>query len=386
MASSWFFRALRYGPLLALSACGSSEEWPSGTEPPASDPSWQRRLELDRILAGAEAGVTFGLVTHLALSPAGDVLVQDARPYGVVRLDRDGTFVDSIGRRGQGPGEYWFPDGLAVLSDGRIIVRELVPPAIIVFAEDGGFITEWPLDGLIPHPSFGSMAIRPNRRGEFTVSTMVGETAVNEAQDRFGFYTLTAEGQVLDSIIPGGTSWDGALAWGSFHPQKHTVWHFDGTFVVGLADAYHFEIIEASDTVRVERTYDPVPVSDEERAAFDVEMAWRERRGSRFNERIPEPPQFKAAYKRILVTEGGEIWVFLHSRGEQWTTQDLGAGLLWPRFREPLRIDVFDRSGRLLGVVEGPAEIDPKVVRGDTVWAVLTSEHEEHLIARYVLR
>jgi hypothetical protein len=58
------------------------------------------------------------------------------------------------------------------------------------------------------------------------------------------------------------------------------------------------------------------------------------------------------------------------------TTREVGEGLLYPYFREPLRIDVFDRDGRFLGVVEGDANIDPRVVSNDTVWAVVTGDFD----------
>jgi len=342
-----------------------------------------RGLELDLMIGGidTESELTFGRVSNIAVEPSGGILVEDTQGNAVVRFDANGRFADSIGRRGEGPGEYLYPWGIAALQDGRIALRDNRLFVFSLYDSDGTFIERWPLRDLIR----SSWGLEADHDGFLVVGAPFSRVPPFTPEDE-GLVILSPEGSVVDSIRPPATPWDGEELFGDFHPKKHFARHSSEFAVVGVSSGYHFDIRKPDQTIRIDQPFEPVPVSSAEKEAFDIEMAWREARGSRFLENIPPPPEYKAAYRRILVTRMGQIWVFRHGRGEQWTAQDLGHDLVWPRFREPLQIDVFDRYGRFLGVVEGAANIDPKVVSNDTVWAVVTGEFDEHFVARYLVR
>jgi hypothetical protein len=344
-----------------------------------------RGLELDVIVGGVEAGgaIILGLVSDIVVEPAGTILVEDAQGNSVIRFGVDGSFADSIGRRGEGPGEYLAPRGIAVLPDGRIAVRDNRLFVIHVFDSAGGYIGRWPLRELLRK----SWDLEADQDGTLAVRASFSDAQPFLPEDQ-GFVVLSPDGGVADSIPPPATPWDGEEVWEGFffHPKKYFERHSTSLAVVGVSNGYHFDIHRPDYVLRVQQPYEPVAVSTEERAAFDVEMAWRESRGSRGLENIPLPPRQKAAYSRIMVTRTGEIWVFRHGEGEEWTTQNLGGGLIYPRFREPLQIDVFNQDGRFLGVVEGEANIDPRVVSSDTVWAVVTGEFDEEHVARFLVR
>ena len=391
------FRGIRLLPLvIPLIACPSCEHPVS--DPPTYDAfgdtlvlheqptsQWEgpRGLKLDLVFSGGGAGqeLTFGRIGEIAVEESGRIVILDTQSRSVVRIGPNGVFADSLGRRGEGPGEYLQPWGVAVLNDGRIAIRDNRLFSISLYDSDGLFIERWPPSALIRNSwglesdHDGFLAVR----ADFSDSEPFTEPAE-------GFVVLSPDGSVVDSIPPPTTPWDGRGLWGHFHPKKHLARLSSRLMVVGVSDGYHFDIRKPDRTIRVEQPFEPVPVSPGERGAFDIEMALNARSGSRFSENLHPPPEYKAAYSRILVTQTGQIWVFRHGQGEQWTTRDLGDGLAYPYFREPLQIDVFDRNGRFLGVVEGAANIDPKVVSNDTVWAVVTGDFDEHFVARYLVR
>jgi hypothetical protein len=342
-----------------------------------------RRLRLDLVIGGVDAGseLTFGRVSNIAVEPSGRIVVEDTQGNSVIRFNADGVFSDSLGRRGEGPGEYRYPWGIAVLKDGRMAVRDNGLLVISLYDSNGTFIERWPLRRLIRE----SHGLEVDHDGFLMVRALFSESLPFTPLDE-GFVILSPEGSVVDSIPRPATPWDGQELFGDFHPKKHFARYSSEFAVVGVSSGYHFDIRKPDQTIRVQQPYAPVPVSVEEKGAFDIEMAWRTRGGPVGLENIQPPPAHKAPYSRILVTRTGQIWVFRHGQGEQWTTMDLGGGLIWPRFREPLEIDVFDRDGRFLGVVQGDANIDPRVVSNDTVWAVVTGDFDEHYVARYLVR
>jgi hypothetical protein len=271
--------------------------------------------------------------------------------------------------------------GIAVQPDGRILVRDNRLAAISVFDSNGNFLERWSVPSLLR----GSWGLEVQSDGVIAVRADFAESGPFIWPDD-GFVTLSPGGEVVDSIPPPVTPWEGKALWGHYHPKKYFHRHSSGFMVVGVSNGYHFDIRKSGQTIRVQQDFEPVAVSPEEKGAWDTEMALMRRQGSRFLENYPPPPEHKAAYSRLLVTRTGQIWVFRHGRGEQWSTRDLGEGLIYPYFREPLQIDVFDSDGRFLGEIRGDSNVDPKVVSNDTVWAVVTGEFDEHYVARYIVR
>ena len=347
-----------------------------------------RTLVLDRILAGEDNGerLTFGSVRHLAVEASGSVVVEDAMGRAVVRVGPDGEFKDSLGRVGPGPGEYQYPFGIAAFPDGSVAVRDNEPPSIILFDSLGGFIREWTLFDRVKTADGLDVEISADSGGQLRFLVPFGRSRSLYDVPDFGFVVLTPTGEIIDSVPPPATSWDGAQVWGEYQPRKHVAWHPSGFPIVGMSDAYHLELRRPEGTVLIERPYEPVPVSPAEKEVHRVTMAWERARGAQHVDDRPPPPDFKAAYSRILVARTGEIWVFRHGIGEEWAALDIGHDLSYPLFREPLQADVFDANGKFLWTIEGDSSIDPKVVSGDTVWAVVTGEFQEPYVVRYLAR
>ncbi len=75
----------------------------------------------------------FSLIRSILITPDRTIWVADMTPGAfsdfqrgtpsLRQYDAEGTFVRQVARAGDGPGEYRQPDGLAVLSDGRVAVR-----------------------------------------------------------------------------------------------------------------------------------------------------------------------------------------------------------------------------------------------------------------------
>lgn len=92
----------------------------------------------------AEDPTHFNKPADVAFGPRGDVYVADG--YGnsrVVRLSRDGKFVQAWGRKGTGEGEFNLPHTVAVDREGRVYVGDRENNRVQVFTADGRFLREW---------------------------------------------------------------------------------------------------------------------------------------------------------------------------------------------------------------------------------------------------
>ncbi|MYG80486.1 MAG: hypothetical protein F4187_01340, partial [Gemmatimonadetes bacterium] len=109
-------------------------------------PSEDRRLEagFEEVfrVGGIDGDIweQFGRIQDVAFDGAGNLYLLDIDALTVVVVDREGSFVRTIGRAGDGPGEFASPKWLAVLEDGRIVVSD-VPRhrAFQIYNSDGSF-------------------------------------------------------------------------------------------------------------------------------------------------------------------------------------------------------------------------------------------------------
>jgi len=82
----------------------------------------------------------FGTIHEAAFDGDGNLYLVDSYAMKVVVVDRQGGLARTIGRAGQGPGEFSSPRSLAVMPDGRAVVSDLMHRAFQLYASDGGFI------------------------------------------------------------------------------------------------------------------------------------------------------------------------------------------------------------------------------------------------------
>lgn len=75
-----------------------------------------------------------------------NIYVLDTPENRVLKFDRDGNFILSIGRKGQGPGELNLPRGF-VITNNKIFIANTENRRIEVFNEDGFYETSFKLPG-----------------------------------------------------------------------------------------------------------------------------------------------------------------------------------------------------------------------------------------------
>lgn len=131
-------RHLRWiAPLLAaclLSACGSMET----DQERSIDATW---TEVQTISGSEE--IPESLMNQpraLGVHPDGYVIVADANPPRVLIYEANGNFHGTIGREGQGPGEYENINQLFTAEDGSIVVQDHMSGRFQWFDIDGNLL------------------------------------------------------------------------------------------------------------------------------------------------------------------------------------------------------------------------------------------------------
>jgi hypothetical protein len=112
----------------------------------------------DVFRVGVEEGdpnEVFSTITGVGFDAAANLYILDRDNARIVVFDRSGKFMKTIGSKGQGPGEFTFPIGLAVFPDGSVAVMDLGNNGITIFGSNGEYA-----DIVSPDP--GLVQPRPN--------------------------------------------------------------------------------------------------------------------------------------------------------------------------------------------------------------------------------
>ncbi|MEZ4396620.1 MAG: 6-bladed beta-propeller [Candidatus Krumholzibacteriia bacterium] len=95
-------------------------------------------------VADPETGPAFGRVVSIAVSAAGEIFVLDRGWYQVWVFSESGVPLRTISSRGEGPGEFSYPDYLALGPRDRLYVVD--GRKVKVYATSGEYLEEFPIE------------------------------------------------------------------------------------------------------------------------------------------------------------------------------------------------------------------------------------------------
>ncbi len=130
-------------------------------------------LEIDLSIGTLEGDSTlmFGSIQQIAVDADGGIYAFDRQVPALRYFNARGEYVRTLGREGAGPGEYRdVALGLAVLSDGRVVMRDPRNARLNFYAPDGTPSDHWPVaSGL-----FVDNAMVLDRRDHVFLKIMLG--------------------------------------------------------------------------------------------------------------------------------------------------------------------------------------------------------------------
>lgn len=200
--------------LLAL-GLGGCVLWPSVGL--SQEPNWQ--LESESALSagdGVGPGHDLLFVSDAALLADGSLVVISGGTHDVRHFAADGTHLRTIGREGEGPGEFEAPGGLQVLSSGEVLVYDQGNLRLTRFSPEWEVLSTLRVEDGVhtagPTPAFGRR--RPLVSG--WVPTARFEVPLLESVRR-------AEGVYRDELVISVV--DGEQVRGTIRAQRGAVYH-----------------------------------------------------------------------------------------------------------------------------------------------------------------
>ena len=256
----------------------------------------------------------FSSVSHLNIDSLGNIYIVDIRDAQVKEFDKDGKFVKTIGRKGQGPGEFNMPDMVLFNDTSRTFyVLDLLTRRFSLFDLDGHFIRYVPVQAEII------------LRADIDSKGHLYYSSTSYATRQISVNKCDADMKVIASY----GAYPLAGADNPVGPRLHWTVGLKDEVIIGFPKTYELLIYDGNGKLlkKIIRTYDPVKLTKEE-----MEEAIR----SVPPTKTPAISEYHSAYDGVFVDDDGHLFV------RTWERQPINNSCLY---------DVFDAEGRFMAKV-----------------------------------
>ncbi len=305
--------------------------------------------ELWRVGGEEDEDVIFGVLSAIKADDAGNLYLLDQQLVEVMVFSRSGEYLRSIGREGEGPGEFRRPGGMFLTPSGDVAVLQRMPGRIILMSADGDPIGNHP----VPEAPDGGMMMfsQGERAGDYLVldinSFARRETGMEITRK---LVRIDSQGNIVNTLHTRTDERNFASMSFDEKEMNELQWTCsdDGrVFVSDNFDAYAITVYGPDGGVErvIERDYEHRQRSGDEMERNKPRIMFR-RRGGR-----TEAPETKASetdrdIQAMYPRADGTLWV-VSSRG----------GLSAPEGVIAI-FDVFDRDGRFTRQVTVQGDCD----------------------------
>ncbi|MFC1558960.1 6-bladed beta-propeller [Gemmatimonadota bacterium] len=294
------------------------------------------------------------------------LFVADNLPAAQVRMyDFDGNFMKNVGGKGDGPGEYRQPTGVAFIASQQKLVVFDSGGRILFYTADGSYIDRMPVPRANHFPH--RFLLVDNEWGyvdqQITMSGLRSSLPAQRTWAILGVNFTTAE---VDTLLRPSGYGETVMLRDSSSPLPFGptfVWAIgsDRSTVAGYADDYSFDIRKPDGAfVHVQMPSIATPVNDKEWEWWDkrTEVALESDAAS-WRRSGPPIPKTKPAFMGFFIDSDGRIWVTRQGVGRKIPNcargfEDRREVLNNPCWYSTLILDVFENDGTYLGRIDLP--------------------------------
>ena len=288
----------------------------------------------------------FESVIDVACDSDGCVYACDYRANNIKKFDSSGKYIKTIGREGQGPGEFNRPSKIAV-TDERLFVWDSMNRRFCVLSLDGKFIKS-----VIISITEKPQQIRALPNGDIVIAV---EKFVIRERDKPQDYLIDIYSPDLEKkkTVYSHQIWRNKYIMNGSRlvnvPQPFSpriCWDVSptGKIIIGFSENYEIEIhdSEKGKISSFVHEYEPVKVTDKDKEKYfassgTVSDGVMKMGANEFTRKNTEFPKFKPAFQRIKVDSEGNILVMTHRKNPN---------------EEGKFFDSFDSQGNFLGNVQ----------------------------------
>lgn len=364
-------------------AAGDVEIATNPKTPKPKDGNKIRMVFEEELSIGVEEGdenYMFGGRVYFNADDEGFIYVTDWDRKRIQKFDHNGQYLLTIGRKGQGPGEFrnvWRP---RFDKDNHLFVTDISNNRIHFFDRYGNFLR----DKKIPQ-GFSCQYINSK-------DMIIGSYNKIIEEDKSGTKWFISFGMFDEKFNPvkeihkrsSESKTTGTKSRAQFTADiwsqdayKAEICHFmteDDILYFGYPERYEIQIFspEGKLTKIIRREYDPIRVSKMHKKRFEKYMEDEFfRLFPRFNDikedvfRLMEYPKYLPAYQSFVVMENGWLFVVVDFMPEQYTL-----------------VDIFDRDGNYIAQFDARIPAENLFFKNGKAYALAT-ENDYRFVKRY---
>jgi hypothetical protein len=306
-------------------------------------------LELELTIGEAEGPkeYMFTDIRYVAVDDDENIYVADVREAHIKIFDKNGDYISTVGRKGQGPGDIQFPRNVCITNQKQIMVPDSGNLWISFFSKEGKYIR--------------NIRTTPRRLLEAKVDTegnIIGLEVIQEEENQrhelnkfdsdlnFLFSIDFSPIQDINNVNP-------------FIPPLS--WDIDENdrIICGWGKTYEIKIFDVAGdlTHKIVKDYDPIEIAETELERLkDIPPGI-----------VLSVPKYHAAFWRLFADDEGRIYVMT------WERQ-VEAGYV-------VYHDVFSPDGKYLAKI--PLQLRTLAIKNSRVYTVETDEYGFYVVRRY---
>jgi len=346
------------------------------------NPELQIIFEED-LTIGAKEGdenYMFGNQVFVNTDDDGNIYVTDGDRRTVRKYDSDGNFLQSIGRLGQGPGEFQDMSEVRFNSEGNIYLNDLKTQRLSFFSKEGNY-----LKGIKFPTRFERVVI--NSKG-FFIARSVDNVELGKGKKWDYFYGLFDENFNLmaeflrlpqEANVNKNNSKDSiaqvladSLSERAFQPYVNYVLDNNDLLYFGYPENYEIKVYSSAGKLRkiIQRDFEPLEIAGRDKEYFEQNQSLQLGNKMPAGEEkkvfeLVKYPKYKPAYERFTLMENGWIFVVVDSLRDGSTL-----------------VDIFNKDGEYLAQFETDISTDGLSFNNGKAYAVATVD-DYKFIKRY---
>jgi len=288
----------------------------------------------------------FSPIRSIAVDEEDRIYVLETRGALVKAFDRNGEYLRTIGRRGQGPGELNVPLTLSVTNDNTIAVDDFMR-GITFYSPEGEFIKT------LSTARYFFIGAITNSQGSIVARTRISESEKTVYELKWFDSNLEHPKTLMTITSLRSDSIE------VFSPNLFWRAGKDGSVVVGYSQDYELQVFNSDGELvkKIIKEYEPVEISQSQ-----IE----ERTKVIPSDRKLDIPKFYHAFQRFTMDDGGKIFVQTYEKTED---------------EEGFYYDVFDSEGKFMAKI--PLKIRPRVWKKSKLYSVEEDEEGYQYVKRY---
>ena len=349
------------------------------------NPEMQIIFEED-LTIGIEEGdenYMFGSIVFVNTDDEGNIYVTDWDRKTVKKYDHEGSYLKSIGRPGQGPGEFQNISEVRFDVEGNIYLNDVANQRISILSKEGDYLRGIKVPSIFERLLINSKGFYiamytdvleegQGRKWDYVYGLFNDEFNLVEEFLRLHQEVKAPSQRTEDTVAKVMADLLSAMA---FEPFVNYVLDTNDLIYFGYPKSYEIKVFSSEGKLIkiIQRGFEPLKINGRHKEYF------QQNQGERFLARMPgrtkalkekifsliEYPEYKPAYERFALMENGWIFVVVDS-----VSHDLKL------------VDIFDENGEYLAQFETDISTDWLFFNNGKAYAVATVD-DYKFIKRY---